>query len=105
MRLILSTITEDEAPLVAKVLVEERLVACVNIVPKIRSIYRWEGKIEDERESLMLMKTTGDRARETTKRLKELHPYEVPEIITVHVNPDEGNADYLQWVRNAVETS
>ena len=63
MRLIISTISENDAPRVARCLVEERLVACVNIVPAVRSIYSWQGKIEDDSEALMLMKTTAETVR------------------------------------------
>ena len=102
MRLIISTISENDAPRVARCLVEERLVACVNIVPAVRSIYSWQGKIEDDSEALMLMKTTAETVGQLTGRLRELHPYDVPEIISVTLNSDEGNPDYLDWVKGVV---
>ena len=103
MRLVIATAPGAEAPRLARNLVEERLAACVNIVPKVRSIYYWEGKIEDEEEALMLIKTTGEKMDSLTKRLKEMHPYDVPEIIALEVQKEEGNSDYLDWVGEVVE--
>jgi periplasmic divalent cation tolerance protein len=98
MRLIIATAPGDAAPELAKNLVEARLAACVSIVPKVRSIYYWEGKIEDDQEALMLIKTTAEKVDSLTMRLKELHPYDVPEIIALKIQENEGNADYLDWV-------
>ncbi len=98
MRLTIATAPSDAAPELAKKLVEERLAACVNIVPKVRSIYYWEGKIEDDQEALMLIKTTSEKMDSLTMRLKELHPHDVPEIIALEIHKNEGNSDYLDWV-------
>jgi len=70
----------------------------VNIVPAIRSVYRWEGKLCDDEESLLIIKTTADRVEALTERLLELHPYDVPEVIALPIEADAGNARYLQWV-------
>ena len=78
------------------------MAACVNIVPKVRSIYYWEGKIEDEEEALMLIKTTSEKVDELTVRIKALHPYDVPEIIAVEIQKNEGNSEYLDWVAGLV---
>jgi periplasmic divalent cation tolerance protein len=98
MRLIIATAPSDAAPELARTLVEGRLAACVNIVPKVRSIYYWKGKIEDDQEALMLIKTTSEKMDSLTMRLKELHPYDVPEIISLEIQKNEGNSDYLDWV-------
>ena len=92
--------TEGKAAEVAQALVGERLAACVNLVPRIRSIYRWEGKICDEAETLAVIKTTAERAGTLTARLVELHPYDVPEAIVLPV--DGGHAPYLAWVTESV---
>ena len=91
-----STVTEEAAPQLARQLVEERLAACVNIVPKVRSIYRYEGKIHDEAESLLFFKSAPRTAGGFEKRFSELHPYDCPELLMFSV--DEGLKEYFQWV-------
>ena len=81
---------------IARKLVEERLIACANIVPGLRSIYRWEGTIEDSAEVLMLLKARADDAEAVIGRVKDLHPYSVPEVIVTPVI--KGLDDYLDWV-------
>jgi len=81
---------------IATALVEERLAACVNIVPGLRSIYRWEGAIEATDEVLLLIKTLPDRYPALQDRLRELHPYELPELLAV--TSAFGLPDYLRWV-------
>ncbi len=81
---------------IACVLVKEGLVACVNIVPAVRSIYQWEGKLCDETEVLCVMKTRADRVEALRARLVELHPYQVPELIVLDVT--SGHEPYLAWV-------
>ena len=76
---------------------DHRLAACVNVVPGIRSIYRWEGKTEDDEEVLLIAKTTAEKVEDLTIRVKEVHPYSVPEIIVVPVVA--GSDAYLRWVR------
>ncbi len=93
---IVTASNEDEAAKIGSALVDERLAACANIVPKIRSIYRWEGKVQDEPEALMLIKTTTERFEELEKRVKELHSYSVPEIIAIPIGA--GSSDYLSWI-------
>ncbi len=80
----------------ARILVTEQLAACVNIVGGVRSIYRWEGEISDDRETLAVIKTTSERFEEMRSRLVALHPYQVAEVIALPV--DAGHAPYLAWV-------
>ena len=81
---------------IAHALVEERLAACVNLVPGLTSIYRWRGKVERQGECLLLIKTTAARFATLKQRLKELHPYELPEIIAVSIA--DGDSAYLAWI-------
>jgi periplasmic divalent cation tolerance protein len=86
----------EEASTIARTLVEEKLVACVNIVPRIRSIYRWKGEVCDEEEQLLIMKTRSNLFPGLQNRIREIHSYEVPEIISFPVA--EGLPDYVSWV-------
>jgi len=90
------TAPEDEAADLAKTLVEERLVACVNIVPGLRSIYWWQGKVEDQPEVLCIMKTRSNLFESLRDRVRELHSYEVEEIIALPILA--GNLPYLDWI-------
>lgn len=87
---------EATAKKVAVPLVEEQLAACVNVVPGLRSIYRWEGKTCDQAELLLVVKTRRACLEALEKRVRELHPYSVPEVIALPVI--EGSAPYLDWV-------
>ena len=91
---------EETAARIARTVVEERLAACVNIVPVIRSIYRWEGELEDDREALLVMKTRADRFDALQARVAAIHPYDVPEIIRLPI--EGGHAPYLEWIDNEV---
>jgi periplasmic divalent cation tolerance protein len=93
--------TTELAQKMARALVEENKAACVNIIPGMRSIYRWEGRICDESECLLVIKTTDDRFEAVRSRIRELHSYQVPEIIAVPVTA--GDADYLAWLRGQIE--
>ena len=81
---------------IADAVVGERLAACVNLVPGLVSVYRWQGKIEQAGEILLLIKTTQDRLPALTARLTELHPHELPEVLAVEA--DAGLPAYLEWV-------
>ena len=87
---------EEDAAEIAKEIVRDRLAACVNIVRGVRSIYRWQGKTEDEGEVLMVVKTRRALFADLAKRVKELHSYSVPEIIGLPIV--EGSEDYLRWL-------
>ena len=93
--------SEEEAAKIAKALVKERLAACVNIIKDIRSIYSWQGKIEDERELLMIVKTRPELFSSLKTRVKELHSYAVPEIIVLPVV--DGSEEYLKWLRETTK--
>ena len=86
----------DTASRIAQALVEEKLAACANVLPAIHSIYRWKGQIETAGEIMVLFKTTQERQAVFEKKLRSLHPYEVPELICFKV--DRGSLDYLRWV-------
>jgi len=95
--LILSTTDSLElAHKIASALVEAREAACVNILPGIRSIYRWEGKVCDEGEFLMFIKSSDEQFEAIRSRIRQLHTYQVPEIIAVPINA--GDPDYLGWL-------
>jgi periplasmic divalent cation tolerance protein len=93
--------SEEEALKIAKALVEERLGACVNLICPIRSIYRWEGKVWDEKEWLLIIKTQKQRFEELEKKVKALHSYSVPEIISLPIT--EGSSAYLNWIKENTE--
>jgi periplasmic divalent cation tolerance protein len=92
--------TPERAAEIARALVEERLAACGNVVPAIRSIYRWEGMVQDDQEALLVLKTTRDRFEALRERVVALHPYQVPEVLALEV--EAGSAPYLAWI--AAET-
>lgn len=97
VRILLSTIdSEDRAEQIARTLIEERKVACVNILPGLTSVYHWNGALEHSSEHLLIIKTTSDKVETTVNRLKDIHPYEVPEIIVLDVV--DGLPSYLEWV-------
>lgn len=89
---------EENAAAIARTLVEEGLIACANLVPQVRSIYRWEGAVCDEREVLVVMKTAAD-FEQLRARVVSLHPYSVPEVIKLEVGA--GHTPYLEWVLSA----
>jgi periplasmic divalent cation tolerance protein len=94
--------SEEEAIQIARSLVEERLAACVNLVSPIRSIYRWEGKVWDEKEWILIIKTLRQKFEELEKRVKSLHSYSVPEIIGLPIV--EGSSAYLRWLVEMTKT-
>ena len=99
---LVTTSNAEEASRIAEVLVSERLAACVNIVPGIESIYRWEGKVTRDHEALMIIKTTSERYDELERRVKELHSYSTPEVIALKI--ERGSDQYLNWLRDSTVT-
>ena len=96
-RLVLTTADSEElAQRLATALVERRLAACVNIVAPVRSVYRWKGKIVSDEERLLLIKTSAERFRELREVIRELHSYEVPEVIALRI--EDGDEAYLKWL-------
>lgn len=93
---------EEEAVNIAKEIVGAKLAGCVNIIRDIRSIYSWQGRIEDEKEVLMIVKTRRDLFRNLAEKVKGLHSYSVPEIIALPVT--EGSKDYLKWLEDETTT-
>jgi periplasmic divalent cation tolerance protein len=94
---VLSTFPDaDQAAQIARVLVDDQLAACVNLITGVRSIYRWQGAVADAAEVLAIIKTTAERYPALSARLAELHPYEVPEIIALPLA--EGHPPYLAWL-------
>ncbi len=86
----------DEAARIARTLVEEKLAACGNVVPGVRSIYRWQGKVCDEQEALLVLKLPAKRFPELRDRVVALHPYEVPEVIALRI--EDGSEKYVDWI-------
>jgi periplasmic divalent cation tolerance protein len=86
----------DEAARIARVLVEEKLAACGNVVPGVRSIYRWQGKVCDEQEALLVLKLPAKRFPELRDRVVALHPYEVPEVVALRI--EDGSEKYIDWI-------
>lgn len=98
-QLVLTTCPDEAtARRIARTLVEERLAACVNVLPPMHSVYRWKGKVEDATEQLLIIKIAAQRYAAVQDRLRALHPYELPEIIAVPLA--DGLPDYLAWLHN-----
>jgi periplasmic divalent cation tolerance protein len=98
---VLSTVPDDEsAEKIARTLVEEKLAACVNVLPPMTSIYRWKGAVERDTERQLVMKTTQRQVPALKKRLRELHSYELPEFLVVGV--EAGDPDYLAWLKSSL---
>jgi len=91
----------EDAARVVRVLVEERLIACGNLLPGARSLYRWEGKIQDQPEVVVLMKTRKQDWTALISRLHELHPYQTPECVAVRIAA--GAPAYMAWLESALE--
>lgn len=92
----ITTKDAEEARKIGHILVSERLVACVNIIPGMESIYHWEGKITEDNETVMIAKTTSDSVPLIIEKVKSIHSYQVPCIIELPI--DQGNSDYLTWI-------
>jgi len=103
-RVVLSTAgSEDEARKIAYHIVEQQLAACVNIIPHIQSVYRWQGKVECNGEWLLLIKTTAGRVAAVRDAIRALHSYELPECIAIAI--EDGSVEYLEWIGESVAAS
>ena len=101
VRVLLCTVPPDKADDVARALLDRRLVACVNILPGARSLYRWKGALEEASESLLVLKTVADKVNALTEAIHEVHPYDVPELLSLPV--EGGSPAYLDWLRGELE--
>jgi periplasmic divalent cation tolerance protein len=96
MRVILATCSQGEADALLDALLSERLIGCGNLIPGVSSRYFWDGQIQTDQEVLMLMETTDENAAAATERLRELHSYDIPKILTFE--PSECDARYIAWL-------
>jgi periplasmic divalent cation tolerance protein len=94
----ITTSESSESKKIAKILLEERLVACTNIIPQITSLYLWKGETEEDNESILIAKTREDKVDQVIERVKELHSYETPCILQLEVK--KASEEYLQWMEN-----
>ncbi|XP_055616522.1 protein CutA homolog isoform X3 [Toxorhynchites rutilus septentrionalis] len=95
-----TTPNENSAKQLARKIVERKLAACVNVIPGLTSIYEWEGKIQEDQEYLLMIKTRTTRVDELSKFVRENHPYSVAEVISVTI--ENGNPPYLDWLSKTV---
>jgi len=100
---LMAAANRDEAVRIADMLVDERLAACVQILPEIQSTYRWQGEVMRDSEVLLLAKTTSDRFEDLARTVREIHSYETPEIVALPVTAVSG--PYLEWLQAAVVAS
>lgn len=98
-----TTSSRDEARKIGRTIVEEKLAACVNIIDHMESIYVWEGKVEEANECVLIVKTHYSRIRKLTRRIKEMHSYDCPCVLSITVAEDEGNQEYLDWLENTAK--
>lgn len=89
--------SEEEACRIGRRLVEDRLAACVTLLPTVRSLFWWEGRVAEERETLMILKTRGSLFPDLVRTVRALHSYQVPEIVALPIQ--KGSADYLDWIQ------
>lgn len=98
----ITTGNREEARKIGEKLVQEQLAACANIIDGMESIYRWKDKVESDKECILIAKTTYSNVGRLTKRVKELHSYDVPCIISFNLAEQEGNEEYLDWLSDSV---
>ena len=101
LSIVLINAPPDDAARIARSLVEQKLAACVNVIPGVRSFYFWDGALQEDSESTLVVKTTDAALEDLTAAVKKLHPYSVPEVIALPLS-DAGNPEYLSWVKSSV---
>lgn len=94
----ITTSSKEEARTIGRALVEEKLAACVNIIGGMESIYRWKGEIEEANETILIAKTPYHNVKPLTKKVKEMHSYDCPCVVSLTLTEQEGNDDYLRWL-------
>jgi len=99
--LFITAASVEEARRISSVLLEQRKVACVNIVPRVSSVFWWQGKLDSAQESLLIIKTKASLLNEVVRLVKEVHSYDVPEVIALPIVG--GNQDYLEWIDKEVK--
>lgn len=99
--LFITTATAEEAQRISRVLLEQKKVACVNIVPRVNSLFWWQGKLDSAEESLLIVKTKASLLSEIVPVVKEIHSYDIPELIALPIIG--GNQDYLEWIQKEVK--
>ncbi len=98
--MLITTATDEEAHNIAELLLNQRVAACVNIVPRVDSLFWWQGKLDSTQESLLIVKTRASLLRKIVDMVKRSHSYEIPEIIALPII--DGNEDYLKWIDGEV---
>ena len=101
MIVVLCTVPEEKAHELAKKIVEEKVAACVNVIPNLMSYYWWNGEIQKDAEILLMIKTLDDAFEKLKEVIINNHPYEVPEIVALPIN--KGNESYLSWIKDSVQ--
>jgi periplasmic divalent cation tolerance protein len=99
----ITTKNRDEALKIGSAIVNEKLAACANVIDGMESIYHWKGEIETSKECILILKTTYSNVSRLTRRVKELHSYDVPCVISINLAEQEGNEEYLDWVIKSVQ--
>jgi len=98
---VLITVPVDRGEELANFIIENKLGACVNVIPEVKSVYWWKGNIEKDKEALLVVKTSSEKFKELLEKVKGVHPYTVPEIIALPIVA--GNPDYLNWIEDSLK--
>lgn len=96
MILVFCTVPKNKSEEIAKILLEEKLISCVNIISTVKSMYWWNDQIQTDLEELLIIKTKKELFNELVDRIKEIHPYDIPEVISFNI--DQGNNEYIDWI-------